>query len=181
MSYRVQDVRYAGAESRIGLGVIPVTAAGASIAFDVGKAVASLFGGGDAKRAKKLKADAQEASTRNHPADRDYLAFTAARGGNVTRYEYDNLRRPLEGRSPAEQAASGLYPVTRPRAATLTIEQADQVLRDTTSSMDIRGREPASITVPRSDAPGSIPWTPIAIAGVGALALIALLMPRGKS
>jgi hypothetical protein len=133
-------------------------------------AVASSFlNQKNAARAKKLASDANEAKTRNQLPDQDYLVYRMAHGDNVTRYEYDKLRAPMEGMSPRDQYASGLYPVSRATLPPLT-------------SAVIGADHPDFIGPPEARAAfaaagNALPWI---IGAAAALALVAFALKKGK-
>lgn len=64
-------------------------------------------GGGRVKKLAKDLAEAAAGAAQGNSAHADYLAF--ARANSATRYEYDNLRRPLENASREAKIASGLF------------------------------------------------------------------------
>jgi hypothetical protein len=144
--------------SQLGFAVVPAVVA-------VG---ASLLNQKNAIRAKQLAKDLAEAQSQPlNPAHQDYLAYRASHGDNVTRYEYDNLRRPLENQPDSVKQASGLFPVSH---AMLPIVSA--------ASQFIGPLEPSAAGALGPIA-GLPPWVPIA-AGVAALALFALTMSKSK-
>lgn len=136
-------------------------------AVSVAGSVLSLFGGGDKKRQEKIQADVAAAQSRNNIQDRDYLAYLAAQGNNVTRYEYDNKRRPLEVHGPnggytgsSAQVGSGLF-----QASVAEFGTGPQ--RSPAGALTL-----PSVTIPNVG--GSSTGTIAMVAGVGLLALFLL-------
>lgn len=83
---------------------------GVSTGISLVKGVVGSLDGSNKRRQERLAKDAHEAAAQGGPANQDYLLFRQQQGGNVTRKEYDDARRPFEGLSAEQQAASGLFP-----------------------------------------------------------------------